>query len=434
LERRRSEDDAVQGRDWQAAEPRRRSNSRRGVRRDPRPDTKCDSWQEGPSAEARHYDGRGGGGYARATGEERRDPRAVKHSDGHAQDSRGARPHSAREQNNGSKQEAYQNRSGERESLRATRVSKSPLLRDRDRVRDDQRAVPRRDAPSRAEFREEMDNATTIEPPWRREGSWYASTYGGNTHLERDTAASSDRRESGRRHEERGKERANEPRDNGGMRRFESPRAASHHVRDQRCERIQSRSLPRQRSRSRSVLRRRPRSRSIIRRRSKSRSIPRQLRAHERSKVERDVHGMWLSSPSRDGASKSAKTNGDGRYDRDLIQLASKPSSGPAVLDAAVVDGVPRSDERATWRAEVSVPRPGQPSERERGGVCIRGPNRFNRDEAERDLVALQNLAHECVERKLNAAKEVRLLANRLKQDFEHQKHVDSGHAGNRRL
>merc|ERR1712084_215897 len=52
-----------------------------------------------------------------------------------------------------------------------------------------------------------------------------------------------------------------------------------------------------------------------------------------------------------------------------------------------IVDGVPRADKRETWRAEIYVPRSGaEMAHRDRGSVCIRGPNRFALEEAEDDL------------------------------------------------
>jgi len=94
------------------------------------------------------------------------------------------------------------------------------------------------------------------------------------------------------------------------------------------------------------------------------------------------------------------------------------------------VDGVPRTDKRPTWRAEIYVPRDGGVplgGNRDRGGVCIRGPNRFSEDEAEADLLEFQKVAEEYKGR--GAAKEVRTVSSRLKTDFERQKHVESGHA-----
>jgi len=89
-----------------------------------------------------------------------------------------------------------------------------------------------------------------------------------------------------------------------------------------------------------------------------------------------------------------------------------------------VVDGVPRSDKRPTWRAEIYVPRDNGVAG---GGVCIRGPNRFNEDEAESDLVEFQKVAEQF--KGGGVAKEVRSVSSRLKTKFERQKHIESGHA-----
>jgi len=98
-----------------------------------------------------------------------------------------------------------------------------------------------------------------------------------------------------------------------------------------------------------------------------------------------------------------------------------------AYIGAAIVDGVPRADKRETWRAEVYVPRGGaEMAHRDRGSVCIRGPNRFALDEAEDDLEQFKRTAGEAGG---DAAKQVRALASRLKTSFERQKHIDSGHA-----
>lgn len=96
-------------------------------------------------------------------------------------------------------------------------------------------------------------------------------------------------------------------------------------------------------------------------------------------------------------------------------------------FDASVVDGVPRADKRPTWRAEIFLPRPGvQLAHRDRGSVCIRGPNRFSMEEAEDDLAQCKEVAEQAGP---DAAKQVRALASRLKTDFERKKHIDSGHA-----
>jgi len=58
--------------------------------------------------------------------------------------------------------------------------------------------------------------------------------------------------------------------------------------------------------------------------------------------------------------------------------------------------------------------------------VCIRGPNRFNEDEAESDLAEFRREAEE--QKGSNAAKAVRTLSSKLKTDFEWKKHMDSGH------
>lgn len=92
-----------------------------------------------------------------------------------------------------------------------------------------------------------------------------------------------------------------------------------------------------------------------------------------------------------------------------------------------MVDGVPRQDKRQTWRAEIYLPRPGAPlAHRDRGSVCIRGPNRFNMDEAEDDLAQCKQTAEEAGD---DAAKQVRVLVSKLKSAFERQKHIESGHA-----
>lgn len=102
--------------------------------------------------------------------------------------------------------------------------------------------------------------------------------------------------------------------------------------------------------------------------------------------------------------------------------------SSKAYFNASVVDGVPRADKRQTWRAEIFLPRPGAPLvHRDRGSVCIRGPNRFAMEQAEDDLAQCKWTAEHAGD---DAAKQVRSLASRLKTDFERQKHIDSGHAG----
>eukprot|EP00404_Azadinium_spinosum_P058943 CAMPEP_0180697756 /NCGR_PEP_ID=MMETSP1038_2-20121128/3665_1 /TAXON_ID=632150 /ORGANISM="Azadinium spinosum, Strain 3D9" /LENGTH=346 /DNA_ID=CAMNT_0022729289 /DNA_START=69 /DNA_END=1111 /DNA_ORIENTATION=- len=100
-----------------------------------------------------------------------------------------------------------------------------------------------------------------------------------------------------------------------------------------------------------------------------------------------------------------------------------------AYWDASVVDGVPRSDKRPTWRAEINVPRPGaaRAGSRTLGAVCIRGPNRFKEEEADEDLQELKDAAVKAGDD--NAAKEVRKVASEQKHSFERQKHLDSGHA-----
>lgn len=96
-------------------------------------------------------------------------------------------------------------------------------------------------------------------------------------------------------------------------------------------------------------------------------------------------------------------------------------------VGASIVDGVPRADKRDTWRAEIYVPRSGaEMAHRDRGSVCIRGPNRFALEEAEDDLEQFKRSAEESGS---DAAKQVRALASRLKTNFERKKHVDSGHA-----
>lgn len=124
---------------------------------------------------------------------------------------------------------------------------------------------------------------------------------------------------------------------------------------------------------------------------------------------------------------------GEPRDDRDRAGAAAAGEKGgddEAFFGDKVVDGVPRADKRATWRAEIYVPRegggPGAGS-RDRGGVCIRGPNRFNEDEAESDLTEFRRAAQEFKGK--NAAKGVRTLSSQLKTDFERKKHLDSGHA-----
>jgi len=103
---------------------------------------------------------------------------------------------------------------------------------------------------------------------------------------------------------------------------------------------------------------------------------------------------------------------------------------GHKYFGAAVVDGVPRQDKRETWRAEIYLPRPGAPlAHRDRGSVCIRGPNRFTREEAEDDLEQCKQTADQAGD---DAAKQVRQLASRLKTDFERKKHLESGHANGR--
>jgi len=96
-------------------------------------------------------------------------------------------------------------------------------------------------------------------------------------------------------------------------------------------------------------------------------------------------------------------------------------------IGASIVDGVPRADKRETWRAEIYVPRSGaEMAHRDRGSVCIRGPNRFALDEAEDDLEQFKRAAEDSGG---DAAKQVRALASRLKTSFERKKHIESGHA-----
>mmetsp|Transcript_11815 Transcript_11815/g.27540 ORF Transcript_11815/g.27540 Transcript_11815/m.27540 type:complete len:199 (+) Transcript_11815:67-663(+) len=92
---------------------------------------------------------------------------------------------------------------------------------------------------------------------------------------------------------------------------------------------------------------------------------------------------------------------------------------------AEVVDGVPRADKRPTWRAEISLPRPGAVHGADRGSLCIRGPNRFTEDEALADLEACKVEAVRCQ----GDPATVRKLVTQLKTDFERKKHVESGHA-----
>lgn len=92
---------------------------------------------------------------------------------------------------------------------------------------------------------------------------------------------------------------------------------------------------------------------------------------------------------------------------------------------AAVVDGVPRKDKRPTWRAEIFLNRAGG---NHGSSIAVRGPNRFEMEEARSDVEEFKKAAAAADES--NVAKELRGLASRLKTEFERQKHIDSGHAG----
>jgi len=131
-------------------------------------------------------------------------------------------------------------------------------------------------------------------------------------------------------------------------------------------------------------------------------------------------------SPSPPMPARPASKDGTGPEHQEQAKDA-EGDSGKAYFGASVVDGVPRADKRPTWRAEIYLPRPGAPlAHRDRGSVCIRGPNRFSMEEAEDDLAQCKWTAEQSGD---DAAKQVRALASRLKTDFERQKHVDSGHA-----
>lgn len=114
------------------------------------------------------------------------------------------------------------------------------------------------------------------------------------------------------------------------------------------------------------------------------------------------------------------------RQDAAVLAGMVKGSSSEAYTSASVVDGVPRTDQRQTWRAEICLPRPGS-MRGERGAICIRGPNRFTENEASEDM----ELCKKEAEKTNGDATAVRRLVTRLKTDFEKQKHIDSGHGGN---
>lgn len=132
------------------------------------------------------------------------------------------------------------------------------------------------------------------------------------------------------------------------------------------------------------------------------------------------------SFPSLNTGSSEPTGQDDCCEERKSSSEADNGASTP-YFDASVVDGVPRADKRPTWRAEIFLPRPGvQLAHRDRGSVCIRGPNRFSMEEAEDDLAQCKEIAEQAGP---DAAKQVRALASRLKTDFERKKHIDSGHA-----
>lgn len=152
-------------------------------------------------------------------------------------------------------------------------------------------------------------------------------------------------------------------------------------------------------------------------------------RALARQPAAQRISSPSPSLPTRREAASSRAPEGKESPCPEDSQQEKEPESGAekAYFGASVVDGVPRADKRQTWRAEIYLPRAGAPpAHRDRGSVCIRGPNRFGVEEAEDDLEQFKWTAEQAG---AEAAKQVRGLASRLKTEFERKKHLDSGHA-----
>mmetsp|Transcript_87584 Transcript_87584/g.272191 ORF Transcript_87584/g.272191 Transcript_87584/m.272191 type:complete len:363 (+) Transcript_87584:72-1160(+) len=217
-----------------------------------------------------------------------------------------------------------------------------------------------------------------------------------------------------------------------GEGRHESPLRRPHPPRRSREPSLPARPARRDRSGNYGE-ERRPRERSPYRERSPAPyDDGRACRGGRASPARRRAPSPSLSPPPRQekkspGPPPRRSASGRQEEEEQAGGEAGEVGEGKNYFGAAVVDGVPRQDKRPTWRAEIYLPRPGAPLvHRDRGSVCIRGPNRFNLEEAEDDLVQCKQVAEESGE---DAAKQVRALASRLKTSFERQKHIESGHA-----